>query len=50
MGEWELALNAGEMVLQTEPSNAKAILVKAEALFNLCHFEHSLVLFYRGQV
>ncbi len=28
----------------------KALLVKAEALYNTCNFEHALVLFHRGQV
>jgi hypothetical protein len=50
MGEWEQALKAGEMVLQKKPTNTKAMLVKGEALFNLCQFEHALVWFYRGQV
>ena len=27
-----------------------ATLIKAEALYNLCHFEHALVLFHRGSV
>ena len=50
MGNWEEALKAAEIVMSKEPKNAKAMLVKAEALFNLCQFEHALVIFYRGRV
>ena len=28
----------------------KAMVIKSEALYNMCHFEHALVLFHRGQV
>ena len=50
MGNWVVAIKSSEDVLTVDPSNYKAILVKAEALFNLCYFEHSMVLFHRGQV
>ena len=30
--------------------NCKSLYIKAEALFNLCYFEHALLLFHRGQV
>ena len=50
MGNWEAALGSAELVLQKQPKDAKAILIKAEALFNLCEFEHALLQFYRGQV
>ena len=26
------------------------MVIKSEALYNMCHFEHALVLFHRGQV
>ena len=48
-GNWEAALKAAEFVLDKEPKNCKAILVKAEGLFNLCQFELALVFFHRGQ-
>ena len=50
MGNWEAALGSAELVLNKEPKNPGAVLIKAEALFNLCDFEHSLLHFCRGQV
>jgi hypothetical protein len=50
MGSWEDALEAAEIVLADDKYNIKSIFVKAEALFNLCLFEHSLVHFHRGLV
>ena len=50
MGSWGNALEAAEVVLGEDKRNIKAIYVKAEALFNLCEFEHSLVHFHRGLV
>ena len=50
MGNWEAALGSAEFVLSKDPKNPGAILIKAEALFNLCNFEHALMHFYRGQV
>ena len=38
------------MVLMTDGYNYKGIFIKAEALFNLCYFEHAMVLFTRGKV
>ena len=38
------------MVLMTDGYNYKGIHIKAEALFNLCYFEHAMVLFHRGTV
>ena len=49
-GNWEGSLVAVEDVLKVEPKNAKALLFKAEALFNLCQFEAALMFFHRGQV
>ena len=34
----------------TDGYNYKGIHIKAEALFNLCYFEHAMVLFHRGTV
>ena len=50
MGSWENALEAAEVVIAEDKKNIKAVFVKAEALFNICEFEHSLVLFHRGLV
>ena len=50
MGNWEAALGSAELVLKKEAKNPGAVLIKAEALFNLCDFEHSLLHFCRGQV
>jgi hypothetical protein len=50
MCNWEKALASSEVVLAGNGKNIRALLVKAEALFNLCQFEHSMVYFYRGLV
>ena len=36
-------------MLSKDKNNVAAILVKAEALYNTCFFEHGLILFHRGQ-
>ena len=50
MGKWEEARNAADTVLDVDKKYVKALLVKAEALYNTCKFEHALVLFHRGLV
>ena len=50
MGHWIDAMKAAEIVLAKEKRNVGALLVKAEALYNTCFFEHALVLFHRGKV
>ena len=50
MGHWMDALKAAEIVMKRDRKNTLAILVKAEALYNTCFFEHALVLFHRGNV
>ena len=50
LGNWKIAIQAAEMVLMTDGYNYKGIHIKAEALFNLCYFEHAMVLFHRGTV
>jgi len=50
MGKWEDASRAADQVLKRDKTFVKALLVKAEALYNTCDFEHALVLFHRGQV
>lgn len=47
LGDFHTAKRFAEQVLRRNPSS-EAQYVKAEALYNLCHFEHSLVTFYRG--
>jgi hypothetical protein len=49
MGHWVDAMKAAEIVMSQDRKNILAILVKAEALYNSCFFEHALVMFYRGQ-
>ena len=48
--KWPLATEAADMVLHADKRSTKARLVKAEALFNVCQFEHAMVHFYRGMV
>ena len=50
MCQWPEALEKADKVLALNSKFVRAILLKAEALFNLCRFEHSLVLFHRGKV
>ena len=50
MGSWQDALDAAQVVLNEDKRNIKSVYVKAESLFNMCEFEHSLVLFHRGLV
>ena len=44
------ALEDAEDVLYQDPEFVKAIFGKAESLFNICHFEHALLFYCRGQV
>ena len=50
MGNWALALKSSQQVLETDKRFVKAILVKAESLYNTCSFEHALIYYHRGQV
>ena len=50
MGLWEHAAVAADTVLAEDKTFVRALLVKAEALYNTCSFEHALVIFHRGQV
>ena len=49
MGKWLEASKAADVVLKVDKKYYKALLVKAEALYNTCYFEHAAVLFHRGQ-
>ena len=44
-----LHVKASEIVMSRDKNNVRAILVKAESLYNTCFFEHSLILFHRGK-
>ena len=44
------AAGAADALLENDPEFLKAMVIKSEALYNMCHFEHALVLFHRGQV
>lgn len=50
MGHWTEAMKAAEIVMSKDKNNTGAILVKAEAFYNSCYFEHALLLFHRGKV
>ncbi len=50
MGNWDLALESAQQVLEVDKYFVKAIYVKAEALYNTCNFEHALIYYHRGQV
>ena len=49
-GNWSGSLQAAERVLEVWTCHIGAMLIKAEALYNLCQFEHAMVQFYRGDV
>lgn len=48
LGESEKALNDAEQALLSDKNNIRAIYQKAEALYFLGQFEHSLMFFHRG--
>ena len=48
--QWANATSAADLVLKKDKRSNKARLVKAEALFNVCQFEHAMVHFHRGMV
>ena len=49
MGDYRAALRTAETILCTKKNSLAAIKVKADSLFNLCDFEHSLVTYYKGK-
>ena len=49
-GNYPKALKTSGAIIRNEKTNLKAILVRAEALFNLCDFEHALVLYHKGNI
>ena len=48
-GNYPQALKTSGAIIRNEKTNLKAIFVRAEALFNLCDFEHALVLYHKGK-
>ena len=48
LGSFNLAKVVANQVLEKHPRDTGALLVKGEAIFNCCEFEHALVTFYRG--
>ena len=47
-GNYLSALKISGNILVKQKNNLKAIFLRAESLFNLCDFEHALVLYNRG--
>ena len=50
LGINNLCLGLKSLGLECPVTHNKARLVKAEALFNVCQFEHAMVHFHRGMV
>ena len=48
--DWESALKSADTALNFNKDDVKAMIVKGEALFNVCQFEHALVFFNRAKV
>ena len=48
VGNYTLAQTVADQVLQQSPTFTEALLVKAEAFYNSCQFEHALLIFHRG--
>ena len=48
LGLWKSALKDAEDVLAKDNNYVKAIFCKAEALFNMCHFEYALLGYQKG--
>ena len=47
---WDLALQTADEALSYTKKDPRIMIVKGEALFNVCQFEHALVFFSRGLV
>ena len=48
LGNYSLAKAVADQVLMQCPTFTDALLVKGEAFYNCCEFEHALLIFYRG--
>lgn len=47
-GDYQAALKSAGTILRENKNNWKALFIKAECLYNLCEFEHALIMYYRG--
>ena len=48
LGEFETSKMWAEDVLKSDPNYIPAIHIKGESLYNICDFEHAMVVFYTG--
>lgn len=48
--DWISALETANKALDFNKKDVRAMVLKGEALFNVCQFEHALLYFYRAQV
>ena len=48
--DWDSALKTADEALDLNKNDARVMIVKGEALFNICQFEHALVFFCRALV
>ena len=49
-GDYPSALKNAGTVLRERKTSWKAVLIKAECLYNLCEFEHALIMYHKGKV
>ena len=47
---WDEALRLADKALNFNKKDVRAMIVKGEALFNVCQFEHAMVFFSRALV
>ena len=51
LGEFSDAYKtAGRVVTRSNTNKWKAMLIKADCLFNMCDFEHALIVYHRGKI
>ena len=48
LGSFETSKTWAENVLKNDLNNIPAVLIKGESLYNICDFEHAMVVFYTG--
>ena len=48
-GDFKSALKTAGTVLRERKKSRKAIFIKAECLYNLCQFEHALIMYHKGK-
>jgi tetratricopeptide (TPR) repeat protein len=49
-GEYKEALKTAGTFLQNKKDSWKAIFIKAECFYNLCDFEHALIMYHKGNL